>query len=100
MGYTIFEPIGMRTDYPSVDLENKQVTARILYHDKVLMTVVVDLLTGTVQKEGSLEEVAHLRTKEGCRIVEEEREIDTIKSMAAFFLERGITNPSEYFKSL
>lgn len=35
VGFTIFEPVGIRTDYPLVDLEKKQVTARIFYKDKL-----------------------------------------------------------------
>lgn len=73
-GFTHFEPIGMRTDYPGVDLEKKQVTARILYKNKVLMTVRVDLQSDTIVKEGSLDEIKHLTTSDGINVVDEERE--------------------------
>lgn len=100
VGFTIFEPVGIRTDYPLVDLEKKQVTARIFYKDKLLMTVLVDLRLDQIQKEGNLSEVAHLTTPDGMKVVEEEREISIIKSQAEFFIENNISNPEEYEEQL
>ena len=99
-GFTVFEPIGIRTDYPFVDLEKKQVTGRILYKNKVLMTVHVDLQSNTIQKEGSLAEVAHLTTSDGIKIVNEDREMTIIKSQAEFLIQNNISNPEEYFEQL
>ncbi|GIO07197.1 hypothetical protein J31TS6_32250 [Brevibacillus reuszeri] len=53
-GYTEFRPIGIKTDYPHVDLMQKLVTARVVYEERVLMTVIIDVGKNTVQKEGSL----------------------------------------------
>ncbi|WP_414854153.1 hypothetical protein [Brevibacillus sp. IT-7CA2] len=75
-------------------------TARIFYKDKLLMTVLVDLRSDHIHKEGNLSEVAHLTTPDGMQMVEEEREISFIKSQAEFFIENSISNPTAYEEQL
>lgn len=46
-GYTIFKATGVSHEYLSIDLDKQQVTAAVLYKEKVYMTVMVDLKADT-----------------------------------------------------
>lgn len=50
-GYTRIEPTGVTFDYPSVDLDNKLVTARVLLQGKLIMEVVIDVKHDTIQQK-------------------------------------------------
>ena len=91
-GKTTFKPTGIKIVYPWVDLENKQVEARIEYEGNVIMKVIIDVPTGKAIKEGSVEEIVHLTPR-----MSEEAYLRMFKVWAAIFIENGISNPKEYF---
>jgi hypothetical protein len=91
-GKSYFKPTGIKIVYPWVDLENKQVEARIEYEGNVIMKVIIDVPTGKAIKEGSVEEIVHLTPNMG-----EEDYLGMFKDWAAIFIENGISNPKEYF---
>ncbi|MFD1851286.1 hypothetical protein [Oceanobacillus bengalensis] len=68
----------------------KQVTGTISYNDIIQMTVLVDLKSGTVNVEGSVEELKEIA-------MDEEFYIKTFKSQAEFFIENNISNPKKYY---
>ncbi|PWA09268.1 hypothetical protein DCC39_13290 [Pueribacillus theae] len=90
-GYTLFRPVGIKIEYPLVDLRNKQVTGTVSYNDKIYMTVIVDLNFESVEVEGSVEELKEIS-------MNEESHIRMFKTEAKFFVENNISNPKEYFE--
>ena len=60
VGYTIFKATGVRHEFPKVDLVKKQVTGIVIYNDATYMTVIVDLITETVQVEVDVDELGEL----------------------------------------
>lgn len=95
-GYTRIEPTGVTFDYPSVDLDNKLVTARVLFQGKLMMEVVIDVKHDTIQQRGSLEEIAHLTTYNGINRMTEDMYINSLKRTAKFFVDNKISDPKSY----
>lgn len=95
-GYTIFKSIGIKINYPSVDLDKETVIGEVSFENKVYMTVTVDLQSDRVEVEGSVMDLAHLIPNEHL----ENEYIDMIKNMAKFFIDNKISNPKEYYENL
>lgn len=89
-GYSLILHTGIAFDYPTIDLENHVVTARVLIHEEVKLTVIFDLLNNTVQKEGSLEEVGS-SSGISSDLLNEEDIIDNLRTAAVYFVENNIT---------
>lgn len=60
IGYTEFNPIGLKTEIVSIDKDNKRATSNVLYKGNIIATITVDALTDHVTKEGSFKEITHL----------------------------------------
>ena len=99
-GYTRIEPTGVTFDYPNVDLDSKLVTARVLFKGKMMMEVIIDFKLDTIQKKGSLEEIAHITTYNGINRVTENMCIKSLKSTAKFFIDNNISNPKSYYECI
>jgi hypothetical protein len=92
-GKGILKPTGIKIVYPWVDLENKQVEARIEYEGKLIMKVIIDVQTGNAVKEGNIDEIAHLTSN-----MNEEAYLKMFKDWATIFIENGISSPKDYFE--
>lgn len=89
-GFTVYKSTGITVDYPSVDLENKEVIGTVSFKDKKLMTVIVNVQSNCVKVEGSVE-----NTRKG-QI--DSDYIDMVKNQAEFFFENKISNPKKYYE--
>ncbi|GAA0432572.1 MAG: hypothetical protein ACQEWU_03000 [Bacillota bacterium] len=89
-GYTIFKPIGVKVEYPIVDLEKKQVTGTVSSHDKIYLTVLVDLKANRVHVKGNVEGLEN-------NTMDNNAYTSMIKAEARFFVENHISNPKEYY---
>ncbi|TDL85951.1 hypothetical protein E2R55_23430 [Vibrio vulnificus] len=87
-GVTVYKSSGLTVDYPSVDLENKEVIGTVSFKDKKVMTVIVNVQTNYVKVEGNVE-----NTPKG---QSESDYVDMIKNQAEFFIENKISNPKKY----
>lgn len=92
-GYTIFQPVGINIDCIHVDLLKKQVTAIISYQHEVKMTVITDLTTNQVHREGDLNEILAVFPSK-----DEESYFDEVYDWSKTFVEKGINNPKKYFE--
>jgi len=97
-GYTEFRPTGIKTDYPHVDLVQKLVTARVLYEERVVMTVLIDVGKNTVQKEGSLAELSHIESLKENSLLDDEMYVGMFRDWARVFIENEINDPTAYFE--
>jgi len=93
VGYTIFKPTGVRHEFPKVDLVNQQVTCVVLYNEEIYMTVIVDIKNDTVQVQGDVDEL-------GNKSMDKDSYIDMFKHWAKVFIEKKISNPTDYFDEL
>jgi hypothetical protein len=87
-GVTVYKSSGLTVDYPSVNLENKEVIGTVSFKDKKVMTVIVNVQTNYVKVEGNVE-----NTRKG---QSESDYVDMIKNQAEFFIENKISNPKKY----
>lgn len=87
-GVTVYKSSGLTVEYPSVDLENKEVIGTVSFKDKKVMTVIVNLQTNYVKVEGNVE-----KTRKG---QSDSDYVDMIKNQAEFFIENKISNPKIY----
>jgi 2,3-bisphosphoglycerate-dependent phosphoglycerate mutase len=95
-GYTIYKSLGIKIDYPYVNLEKKRVTGTVSFNKKLYLTVTVDLLTNTAELEGDIDDLARLTVDE----ITENDYIEMIKSNAVFLIENKISKPKEYFDKI
>lgn len=91
-GFSRIETTGVTFDYPRIDLENKQVTARVLFNGDVKMQVIIDLRKNTIRKEGSIHELASSTGISG-KILNEQHIIESFRSTAIYFVENNISDP-------
>ncbi|MFP3392551.1 hypothetical protein [Brevibacillus sp. SIMBA_040] len=99
-GYTEFRPTGIKTDYPHVDLVKKLVTARVLFEERVVMTVLIDVGKNTVQKEGSLAELSHAESLNENGLLDDEMYVSMFRHWARVFIENDSNDPAAYFEQL
>lgn len=92
-GCTIYKPIGIKTEYPIINLEGKLVTAVVTYQDQPYMKVMVNLSSDTVNVEGNLQQLP--LSKE---VLNEKEYIEQIKMMAKFYVDNQIDNPEAYYE--
>lgn len=93
VGYTIFKATGVRHEYLSIDLDKQQVTAAVLYKEKIHMTVIIDLKEETVQTDGDVAELEDLS-------MDKEDYINMFEQQAKFFIENNISDPRKYYEAL
>lgn len=93
VGHTIFNPTGVRDEYPKVDLVNQQVTCTVLYKEETYMTVIVDIKNDSVQVIGEVDKLEGLS-------MDKDSYIDMFKHWSKFFIDNGISNPSDYFEEI
>ena len=91
-GFTIYEPLGIKTEFVHIDLERRQVEAIVLYHQKIIMTIKVNLREKTVHKTGGFDEFPRIKEM---GIIEQDTILE-IERLSQFYVENGITNPKEY----
>lgn len=89
-GFTVYKSSGITVDYPSVDLENKEVIGTVSFKDKKIMTVIVNVQSNYVNVEGSVE-----NTRKG---ESDSDYIDMVKNQAEFFIKNKISNPKKYYE--
>jgi len=97
-GYTEFRPTGIKTDCPHVDLVQKLVTARVLYEERVLMTVLIDVGKNTVQKEGTLAELSHIASLKENGLLDEDMYVSMFRDWARVFIENDSNDTAAYFE--
>lgn len=95
-GYTIYKSLGINIEYPYVNLDKKRVTGTVSFNNKLYLTITVDLLTGTSELVGNLNELAQLTASENT----EYEYIEMFKRNANFLIENKISNPKEYFEKI
>lgn len=93
-GYTIYKSLGIKLDYPYVNLDKKKVTGTVSFNNKLYLTITVDLLSDTAELFGDLNDLAHFTASENT----ETDYIEMIKSNAVFLIENKISNPKEYYE--
>lgn len=94
-GKAIWKPSGVKIGYPWVDLEKERVEARIEYEGNTLISVIIEVASGHVIKEGSFEEIVRITPD-----MSEEVYLKIMKEWATLFIQNGISNPTEYFNKL
>lgn len=92
VGLTTFAPLSIVPEYINIDLEKKQVTGLVKYHEKVYLSVIVDVRNNKVKTNGSLRRIAELT-----KPFKESDYIEMIKSEAEFLIENEVINPKEYY---
>lgn len=93
VGQSEFKPLGIKTIYPWVDLENKLVEARIELEDGIKIKVITDLKTGEQKQEGNWDDIIQL-----CPSMNEEDYLKMFREWATIFIENGISDPKRYFE--
>jgi hypothetical protein len=93
-GFGIFEPIGLKTEFVYIDLDRHEVEADVLYNERKIMTVSINLKEMIVQKTGGYDEFPRLKEMG----ITEQDTILEIQLLGQMYIENGITNPKEYYE--
>lgn len=92
-GYTEFVPVNMKAVFTNVDLEAQQITANIIFQEKLIATLTFNLCENTMIKVGSFDDVSHFK-KHG---IDEHFIISRIKGEVMSIIENNISEPDDFF---
>ncbi|GKS11661.1 hypothetical protein YDYSY3_26610 [Paenibacillus chitinolyticus] len=87
LGATEFRPLGVKTEFTSIDFEKKQAKANILYQGNVIVAVEVNILTNSLSKEGNFDAIAHLKDHG----INEKSLLHEVMEKARLYIEEKIT---------
>ncbi|MGG4395732.1 hypothetical protein ABEX25_15630 [Paenibacillus thiaminolyticus] len=90
-GYTEFVPINMKAVFADVDLEAQQITASIIFQEKLIATLTFNLRENTMIK--SFDDVSHFK-KHG---IDEHFILSRIKGEVISIIENNISEPDDFF---
>ncbi|QUG41627.1 histidine phosphatase family protein [Psychrobacillus sp. INOP01] len=95
-GFTIFKRSEIQTNFQKVDLELKRMIGTITLHDKVILTIEVDLLNDFMKVNGEAKQLEQIMSERGLDM----EYIEMLKEMTRFFVENQITEPQKYYEKL